>query len=167
MDLGLVHSSAFWKAWAGLCVDARAANVAACVRQRTEAAVVSTTWEKLLRETNGRGIVRSQQAQIIVMLQCPEPTMAFSLKAKKNKALQMSMGHTVLYNLYPTPSANSRTCNNTEIPPTAKVPLMHPDQQWLVNDTDNKKSCVPLSKLANESKVPEGTHTTRVVCHQA
>lgn len=46
----------------------------------------------------------------------------------------MSEGHRVLRNLYPTASANSRTCN-TEIPPTAKAPLKHPDLQWLVDDT--------------------------------
>lgn len=43
------------------------------------------------------------------------PPWHFCWKLKKNKAVQMSKGHRVLYNLYPSLSANSRTCNNNEV----------------------------------------------------
>lgn len=49
---------------------------------------------------------------------------------KKNKALQMSKGHGALYNLYPTLSANSRMCNNIEIPSCVQASSTDLDLQW-------------------------------------
>lgn len=71
----------------------------------------------------------------------------------------MSEGHRVLRNLYPTASANSRTCN-AEIRPTAKAPLKHPDLQWLVDDTRkiNKLShACHQASLLMRAKKPKGT----------
>lgn len=148
MDLGLAQLCV-WKASAGLVwMTWRLMSQLACDR-KTEAAVVGATWEKLLRAPNRRVIFRSQQAQIAVMLQSPEFTMALSMKAKKkiHQALQMSKGHRVLYNLYPTMSANSRMCHYVSIPPSAQVALTLFDLRWLFIDT-NKNShmhCLSVS----------------------
>lgn len=118
------------------CLDARAANVTANVQLRARAAVVGAACGTLLREAE-----RGKDIQITAGADHCDVTMPRTHHGifiegfkKKNKALQMSEGHRVLRNLYPTASANSRTCN-TEIPPTAKAPLKRPDLQWLADDT--------------------------------
>lgn len=71
-------------------MDALAANVTACVRLKTQATARQLMWssrKNVLKAPNRRFrvIFKSQRARIIVMLQCPQPTMAFSLQAKQEQ----------------------------------------------------------------------------------
>ena len=111
----------------GPCLDALTANVTACVRLKSQSSRRQHHMRKLNCDAPRRRVIfRSQRAQIIVMLQCPEPNVAFwfriwkrkkkerkkERKKKKHKAPQMSKEHRVLSNLYSALSAHSRTCSN-------------------------------------------------------
>lgn len=133
----------------------RAANVDASMQQR---AVVGATWRTFLR-----GAFSSRLGHEIVVMNAQNQPWHFpwrleqkkkrkeKKKKRTHKAPQMSEGHGVLRNLYPTSPANSWTCS-TEIPPSAVAPPQQHDRQWLV--TWNKsisESRMQWSELANEA----------------
>lgn len=101
-------------------------------------------------------IFRSQQAEITVMLQSLEHTMAFSVKAhrQKEKALQIPKEQSVFITFIQVCLQTLRRAT------TLKFHLMYEClyAQQLDIDTHKKVIYVAQSVLSKESRMPKGTH---------